>query len=138
MDIFAGRGRALKKSTQTLRKRKGKLLKRVRRLQSLKTSGYNMQEVYKTGLQQYSYYGAEVLGLNTEELKTAQAQYLALVGHRRGPHQRHFHSQLQEIRGGGRRWDQPSPTPQWCGKRRRAERSSNSSTSRDSNSSQDL
>ena len=46
----------------------------------LKKSGYNMRELFQTGLQQYSYYGAEVLGLDPPELKVARSRYLSLAG----------------------------------------------------------
>ena len=39
-----------------------------------------MKEHFITGLQQYSYFGSEVLGLDPTELKQSRAQYLALAG----------------------------------------------------------
>ena len=39
-----------------------------------------MRELFVTGLQQYSFYGAEVVGINHIELKKVRAQYLSLVG----------------------------------------------------------
>ena len=80
VDIFAGKKRAHRRNTPTLQKRKRKLLRRVRRLQMVKRAGYDMRQLYVTGLQQYAYYGTEVVGMNPSELKAARAQYLALVG----------------------------------------------------------
>ncbi len=80
VDYYAGRRRARKTSTRTLQGRTRKLLKRCRRLHSLRKSGYNMRELFVTGLQQASLFGAEVTGLDPRELKTARAGYLALVG----------------------------------------------------------
>ena len=80
VDYFAGRRRARKSSTRTLRGRQAKLLKRCRRLHSLKRAGYNMRELFVTGLQQASLYGAEVNGLDSKELKAARASFLTLVG----------------------------------------------------------
>ena len=39
-----------------------------------------MQQLYVTGLQAYAYYGAEVVGMDALQLKSAQAEYLNLVG----------------------------------------------------------
>ena len=39
-----------------------------------------MRDVFVTGLQSFSHYGAEVLGLDTQQLRTAHANYLGLVG----------------------------------------------------------
>jgi hypothetical protein len=80
VDFFAGRRRARKSSTRTLRGRQAKLLKRCRRLHRLKRAGYNMRELFVTGLQQASLYGAEVTGLDPKELKAARASFLTLVG----------------------------------------------------------
>ena len=39
-----------------------------------------MKELFITGLQSASLYGAEVTGLDTAQLKAARASYLSLVG----------------------------------------------------------
>ena len=39
-----------------------------------------MGELFATGLQQFSHYGTEVVGLSPTQLKKARAQYLKLVG----------------------------------------------------------
>ena len=80
VDVYAGRRRARRTSKRALAKRAVKFKRRIRRLQMLKKAGANMRELYTTGLQQYALYGAEVLGLDAAELKTAQGQYLKLVG----------------------------------------------------------
>ncbi len=80
VDFFAGRRRARKTSTRTLQGRRRKLLKRCRRLYKLKKAGYNMRELFMTGLQQAALYGAEVTGLDEKELKSARADYVRLVG----------------------------------------------------------
>ena len=46
----------------------------------LKKAGYNMRELFVTGLQQFSMYGAEVTGLDAQELKSARANFVKLVG----------------------------------------------------------
>ncbi len=39
-----------------------------------------MRQLYTTGVQQYAYYGTEVVGMTPSELKQARSNYLALVG----------------------------------------------------------
>ena len=39
-----------------------------------------MQKLYVTGMQACAFYGTEVVGLDTKQLKSAQANYLSLVG----------------------------------------------------------
>ena len=80
VDFFAGRRRALKKSVVVLRKREDRFLKRARRLQTLRRSGYDMRELFITGLQSFSHYGSEVIGLDTRQLQRARARYMELVG----------------------------------------------------------
>ncbi len=80
VDFFAGRRRAHKKSVLVLRKREDRFLKRVRRLQTLRRSGYDMRELFITGLQSFSHYGSEVVGLDTRQLQRARARYMELVG----------------------------------------------------------
>ncbi len=80
VDYYAGRRRARRTSTQTLKSRTRKLLKRCRRLHSLRKAGHNMRDLFVTGLQQASLYGAEVNGLDPRELKAARANFLKLVG----------------------------------------------------------
>ena len=80
VDFFAGRRRAHRKSTGMLRKREGAFLRRARRLRALKQSGYDMYKLYVTGLQAYSFYGADVVGLDPAQLKRARASYLGLEG----------------------------------------------------------
>ena len=65
VDFFAGRRRAHKKSVLTFRSREGRFLKRCRRLRTLRRSGYNMKELFITGLQSFSHFGSEVVGLDT-------------------------------------------------------------------------
>ena len=77
VDFFAGRRRAHKKSVNTLRSREGKFLKRCRRLRTLRRSGYDMRELFITGLQSSSHFGAEVVGLDAKQLQKARAQYLS-------------------------------------------------------------
>ena len=80
VDYAPGRRRAHKKSLNVLRKRAGGFTRRMRRLGVLRRKGYDMQKLYVTGLQAYAFYGAEVVGLGAKQLKTAQANYLSLVG----------------------------------------------------------
>ena len=80
VDYYAGRRQARRMSTKTLQGRTKKLLRRCRRLHSLKKAGYDMKSLFITGLQQASLYGAEVTGLNPKELHSARASYLQLVG----------------------------------------------------------
>jgi hypothetical protein len=80
VDHFVGRVRARRTSTSTLRGRQRKLLRRCRRLRSLKRAGYNMRELFTTGLQSASLYGAEVTGVDAAQLKEARSSYLNLVG----------------------------------------------------------
>ncbi len=75
-----GRRRALKKSLTVLRKREGGVGRRLRRLGALRRKGYDMRKLYTTGLQAYAFYGAEVVGLDSHQLKSAQARFLSLVG----------------------------------------------------------
>jgi hypothetical protein len=39
-----------------------------------------MRRLYVTGLQAHAFYGAEVVGTDARQLKSAQAKYLSLVG----------------------------------------------------------
>ncbi len=80
VDLAAGRRRASRPSTRTIRKRQSSFIKRCRRLRALKRAGLNMRTVFVTGLQAFSHYGAEVVGLDTAQLRTAHANYLGLVG----------------------------------------------------------
>ncbi len=80
VDSFAGRRRAHRKSTVVLRGRTDKFHRRFRRLRALKRAGYDMKELYVTGLAQATYYGTEVLGMNAIELQKAQSSYLSLLG----------------------------------------------------------
>ena len=80
VDYAPGRRRAHKKTLNVLRKREGGFTRRLRRLGALRRKGYDMQKLYVTGLQAYAFYGAEVVGLDAKQLKSAQANYLNLVG----------------------------------------------------------
>ena len=63
-----------------LRKREGGFGRHLRRLGALRQKGYDMRKLYVTGLQAYAFYGAEVVGLDAQQLRSAQAKYLSLVG----------------------------------------------------------
>jgi hypothetical protein len=80
VDFFAGRRRAHRKSVTLLRAREGKFLHRCRRLGALRRGGYNMRELFITGLQSFSHYGTEVVGMDVKQLQKARANYLSLVG----------------------------------------------------------
>ena len=80
VDYYAARRRAHRKSTLVIRGRHGKFLKRARKLRALQRAGCSMNELYKTGLQAYAHYGAEVVGLNPKKLKQSRSQYSALAG----------------------------------------------------------
>ncbi len=80
VDFYAGRRRARQSCTKALGGRQRELLRRCRRLHSLKKAGYDMRELFVRGLQAASLYGAEVTGLDTAQLKAARASYLSLVG----------------------------------------------------------
>lgn len=80
VDYFAGRRRAHKKCITVLRKREDRFLKRARRLRALRRSGYDMRQLFITGLQAFSHYGSEVVGLDTRQLQRARA--LAIPGPR--------------------------------------------------------
>ena len=80
VDFFLGRRRACRTSSVALRARHGKFLKRFRRLHALKRQGYDMRQMFVTGLQQFSTYGAEVVGFDHKQLQKARAAYLQLVG----------------------------------------------------------
>jgi hypothetical protein len=80
IDFFVGRRRALRKSVGLIKTREIKFGRRVRRLRALRTGGYNMRELYITGLQSYAHYGADVVGLDAMQLKKARANYMGLVG----------------------------------------------------------
>ncbi len=80
VDLFTGRRRASRASTRTIRTRESRFLKRCRRLRALKRAGLNMRTVFVTGLQAFSHYGAEVVGLDTAQMRTAHSNSLGLVG----------------------------------------------------------
>ncbi len=80
VDVFAGKRRTRKSSTPTLQRRRRQLLRRVRRLQTLRRGGYDMRKLYVTGVQQFAYYGAEVVGMTQTELAQARSNYLSLIG----------------------------------------------------------
>ena len=80
VDFAPGRQRAHKKGVSVLRKREDGLRRRLRRLGALRRQGFDMRKLYITGLQSYAYYGAEVVGVDHQQLKSAQSRYLSLVG----------------------------------------------------------
>ena len=112
VDTFAGKKRALRRSTPTLQKRRRKLLRRVRRLQMVKKAGYDMRELHITGLQQYAYHGAGVVGIN----RLSSRQLAPSTWRSRGPQRsRHLHRCLWRYwatPSGDKLWDHLLPTLQ--------------------------
>ncbi len=80
IDFAVGRRRAARASTRVLKRRQLKFKRRCRRLLSLKRAGMNMREVFVTGLQAFTHFGAEVVGLDTAQMQTAHSQYLLMAG----------------------------------------------------------
>ena len=70
-------------TTRFLAGRFAKLKKRGRKLRALKEATVeptSMAHLYKTGLQSYGFFGAEVVGLTDLEVTKAQHHYLGLCG----------------------------------------------------------
>ncbi len=82
VDTWMGKRRS-RRTTGTLRGRLLKLRRRGRKLSALKAAApepSNMVHLYKTGLQSFGYFGAEVVGITDNELHQAQHHYLAVCG----------------------------------------------------------
>ena len=77
VDFAPGRQRAHKKGVSVLRKREDGLRRRLRRLGALRRKGYDMRKLYVTGLQSYAFYGAEVVGVDPQQLSWHNPSTLA-------------------------------------------------------------
>ena len=63
-----------------LKKRAHGFARRLRRLGSLRQKGHDMRKLYVTGLKACAFYGAEVVGLDALQFRSAQVKYQGLVG----------------------------------------------------------
>ena len=80
IDYYYGALRCRALSRKQLQIRQAKLKKRRRKLRALKMAGDSVMKLWRTGLNAYGHYGAQVLGQNYKELYDTQTEFLRWAG----------------------------------------------------------